>query len=406
MPPGRGRSGSATREAYGAAWLVAVLLVVPGACSTGEPPVDRAEADPAGGGASGETAGSPAAGGSPRRAGDGPGAAANDVAGVGPFGDEARHLSGVRQLTFGGQNAEAYFGPGDSLITYQATPDSGGCDRIFTMRVDGSGKRQVSSGEGVTTCSYFLPPDGQRLIYSSTHLAGPACPPRPSYDRGYVWPLHEGYDVFNARSDGRDLRRLTSEPGYDAEATVSRDGRRIVFTSVRDGDLEIYTMDPDGGSLKRLTHEPGYDGGAFFSSDGSRIVYRAHHPEPGPELEDYRALLADALVRPSRMEIWVMDADGSNKRQVTRNGAANFAPYFFPDGERIVFASNVHDPDGRNFDLYAVRVDGTGLERLTFHPDFDAFPMFSADGRTLIWASNRNGGRPGETNVFTAAWRD
>ena len=329
-----------------------------------------------------------------------------DFSGAGPFGDEARHLSSVRQLTSGGQNAEAYFGPGDTAITFQATPDSLACDQIFTMRADGSGTRRVSTGAGVTTCSYFVYPGGERILYSSTHLAGAACPPRPSYERGYVWPLHPGYDVFSARPDGSDLRRLTDTHGYDAEATVSRDGRRVVFTSVRDGDLEIYTMDPDGGSVKRLTHEPGYDGGAFFSYDGSRVVYRAHHPEPGAELDEYRALLAEHLVRPTRMEIWVMDADGSNKRQVTDNGAANFAPYFFPDGDRIVFASNLHDPDGRDFDLYAVRVDGSGLERVTFHPDFDAFPMFSADGSRLLWASNRNGAKPRETNVFLADWRD
>jgi Tol biopolymer transport system component len=385
--------------------VLAALLVLLSCSAPAPPDGDRAADRAAGSGTVDPAGGSEAT--APSGAGDAPasrGGAA--LAGVGPFGHEARHLSAIRQLTSGGQNAEAYFGPGDSLITYQATPDSGGCDQIYTMRPDGSGRRRVSTGEGVTTCSHFLYPAGERLIYSSTHLAGPACPPRPSYERGYVWPLHRGYDVFSARADGSDLRRITDTPGYDAEATVSRDGGRVVFTSVRDGDLDIYTMDPEGGSLKRLTDEPGYDGGAFFSYDGSTIVYRAHHPEPGPELDDYRALLAEGLVRPTRMEIWVMDADGSNKRQVTDNGAANFAPYFFPDGERIVFASNLHDPRGRNFDLYAVRVDGGGLERLTFHPDFDAFPMFSSDGRTLIWASNRNAGTPGETNVFVAAWRD
>ncbi len=320
------------------------------------------------------------------------------------FEGEDAYLASPRQLTFEGQNAEAYFGPDDERLVFQATPDSLGCDQIFTMKVDGSEKRMVSTGEGVTTCGYFLYPEGDSLLFSSTHLAGPECPPRPDYSRGYVWTIHPGYDVFVAASDGSGLRRLTDTPGYDAEATMSRDGSRIVFTSLRDGDLEIYTMRRDGSDVRRLTDEPGYDGGAFFSHDGSKIVYRAHHPEMAGELEDYHGLLTENLVRPSRMEIWVMDADGSQKRQLTDNGAANFAPYFFPDGERIVFASNMHDPEGRNFDLYMIGVDGTNLTRITTHPDFDAFPMFSSDGRRLVWASNRNAAEPGDTNVFVAEW--
>jgi Tol biopolymer transport system component len=219
-----------------------------------------------------------------------------------------------------------------------------------------------------------------------------------------VWPIHPGYDVFVAASDGSGLRRLTTTSGYDAEATMSRDGSRIVFTSVRDGDLEIYTMARNGTDVRRLTNEPGYDGGAFFSYDGTKIVYRAHHPETPVGLLDYRALLGENLVRPSRMEIWIMGADGSDKRQLTDNGAANFAPYFFPDGRRIVFASNMHDPGGRNFDLYAIDADGAHLTRLTTHPEFDAFPMFSSDGRLLVWASNRNAAKPGDTNIFVADW--
>lgn len=317
---------------------------------------------------------------------------------------EERFLANVRQLTFEGQNAEAYWSPDDAWIVFQATPDSLACDQIFLMAADGSDKRMVSTGEGVTTCSYFLYPEGDRILYSSTHLAYAACPPRPDMSRGYVWRVDPGYDVYTARRDGGELRRLTATPGYDAEATMSRDGSRIVFTSVRDGDLELYAMNRDGGDVRRLTHEPGYDGGAFFSYDGSKIVYRARHPEAAEELAEYRAFLAEGLVRPSRMEIWVMDADGTNKRPLTDNGAANFAPYFFPDGERIVFASNMHDPRGRNFDLYSIRIDGTELTRLTFHPEFDAFPMFDSEGHRLLWASNRNGAEPGDTNIFVAEW--
>ena len=257
------------------------------------------------------------------------------------------------------------------------------------------------SDGGRTTCAYFFP-GADRLLYSSTHHVSPACPPRPDYSRGYVWALYE-YDLYTTDHRGGSLRRLTETPGYDAEATVSPDGGTIVFTSVRDGDLDIYTMDADGGNVRRLTTEEGYDGGAFFSPDGRQIVYRAHHPA-GEALADYRSLLRAGLVRPTTLEIWVMDADGSNKRQVTRNGAANFAPFFHPDGRRIIFSSNLHDPRGRNFDLYLVGADGTGLERVTTFGEFDGFPMFSPDGKQLVFGSNREAARRGDTNVFIADW--
>ena len=319
---------------------------------------------------------------------------------------EETRLANVRQLTFEGQNAEAYWSPDDRWIVYQATPDSLQCDQIFVMGPDGSGKRLVSTGRGVTTCAYFVYPGTERILFSSTHLASDACPPRPDFSQGYVWRVDPGYDVFTARTDGSDLRRITDAPGYDAEATMSRDGSRVVFTSVRDGDLDLYTMDADGGNVRRLTDEPGYDGGAFFSYDGTKIVYRAHHPDTPESLADYQGLLAQGLVRPTRMEIWIMDADGTNKRQLTSNGAANFAPYFFPDGTRLLFSSNMNDPSGRNFDIYAIGIDGSGLERVTFHPDFDAFPMFNGDGTKLVWASNRAAAKPGDTNVFVADWTD
>lgn len=333
-----------------------------------------------------------------------PGSSSRDASDPLLYEGEEAVLARPRQLTFEGQNAEAYFAPHDGRLVFQATPDTLACDQIFTMRIDGGDKRMVSTGQGVTTCGYYLYPAGDSLLFSSTHLAGAACPPRPDYSRGYVWPIHPGYDIYVAALDGSGLRRLTRTSGYDAEATMSRDGSRIVFTSTRDGDLDIYTMARDGSDVRRLTDEAGYDGGAFFSYDGTKIVYRAHHPETGLERADYEALLSENLVRPSRMEIWVMDADGSDKRQLTDNGAANFAPYFFPDGRRIIFASNMHDPDGRNFDLYAIDTDGAHLTRITTHPEFDAFPMFSSDGRLLVWASNRNAAKLGDTNIFVADW--
>jgi Tol biopolymer transport system component len=314
-----------------------------------------------------------------------------------------KRLRNVRQLTNGGENAEAYFsGDGRSLV-FQSKRDGSECDQIYTMRADGSGVRMVSTGKGRTTCSYFFPTKG-RILYSSTHLADAKCPPPPDYSRGYVWAVYPSFDVFTAKPDGTDVRRLTDAPGYDAEATVSADGRKIVFTSMRDGDLDIYTMDADGRNVKRLTDALGYDGGPFFSRDGKKIIYRANHPRTPEQVARYKKLLAENLIEPNALEIWVMDADGGNKRQVTRLGAASFAPYFLPDGRRIIFSSNHPNPRGRDFNLFVVGVDGAGLEQVTFNDTFDGFPMFSPDGRKLVFASNRNAAARGDTNVFIADW--
>ena len=316
-----------------------------------------------------------------------------------------RHFGELTMLTDGGENAEAYFSFNGAELILQSTRSPYACDQIFTIPVAGGEPGLVSSGTGRTTCAYFLPGDEQ-VIYSSTHLGGGDCPPTPDHSRGYVWPIYPSYDIFRASAGGSGLVRLTDTPGYDAEATVSPRGDRIVFTSMRDGDLDIYSMRLDGSDVVRLTDELGYDGGPFFSPDGRRIVYRAHHPTEEAAIEDYRALLADGLIRPSRLEIWVMDADGRNKRQVTELGVASFAPFFHPAGDRIVFSSNYGDPSGREFELYMVRLDGSGLEQITFSPGFDGFPMFAPDGKALVFGSNRHNSRPGETNIFVTAWRD
>lgn len=316
-----------------------------------------------------------------------------------------RHFGELAMLTDGGENAEAYFSFDGAALVFQSTRPPYGCDQIFTIPVRGGEPRLVSTGRGRTTCAYFLPGD-RRLIYSSTHLGGDGCPPVPDHSRGYVWPIYPSYDIFRANADGAELVRLTDTPGYDAEATVSPRGDRIVFTSMRDGDLDIYSMKLDGSDVVRLTDELGYDGGPFFSPDGSRIVYRAHHPTDQAGIADYRALLADGLIRPSRLEIWVMDADGGNKRQVTRLGVASFAPFFHPSGDRIVFSSNHGDPSGREFELFLVGLDGSGLEQVTFSEGFDGFPMFAPDGKTFVFGSNRHNSRPGETNIFVTTWRE
>jgi len=317
---------------------------------------------------------------------------------------QEKHLHNVRQLTFGGQNAEAYFSGDGKQLIFQSSHGDVKCDQIFTMNLDGSGMRMVSTGKGRTTCSYFYP-DGKKILYSSTHLASSECPPRPDFSKGYVWAVYSGYDIFTANPDGSDLKQLTNTPGYDAEATVSLDGKKIVFTSLRHGDLDIYSMDANGRHVKQLTHELGYDGGPFFSPDRKWIIYRAYHPTSEKEIGDYKDLLQQNLIRPTSLELWIMKADGSGKRQITNLGAASFAPSFFPDGKRVIFSSNEGSTGGMgNFELYVIDLDGSKLERITYSDGFDGFPVFSPDGKKLVWASNRNAKAPHETNIFVADW--
>jgi TolB protein len=312
-----------------------------------------------------------------------------------------RHLRNLRRLTSGGENAEAYFSRDGRRLIFQSTRDGRSCDQQYVMNVDGTGLRRVSTGTGKTTCGYFYAND-ERILFGSSHAVQPACPPRPDPSKGYVWGL-DPFDIYTAKPDGSDLRRLTEYGIYTAEAVVSPDGKRIVFTSLKDGDLDIYTMNVDGTDVRRLTTTPGYDGGPWWSPDGTRIVYRAWHPADSA-LASYRALLAERLVRPNRMELWVMNADGSDQRQITRLGGANFGPSWTPDGRGLIFSSNHTQPRSGNFDLYLIALDGTGLERITTHGAFDGFPMFSPDGRSLVWASNRHAATPSETNLFVADW--
>ena len=317
---------------------------------------------------------------------------------------EEKHLRNVHQLTFGGSNAEAYFSADGKKLIFQSTRDDLKCDQIFTMNVDGSDQKMVSPGKGRTTCGYIFPHQ-DKILYSSTHLADPACPLRPDYSKGYVWAVYPGYDIFTSKLDGSDLKQLTTTPGYDAEATISEDGKKIVFTSLRNGDLDVYSMDATGKHVKQLTHELGYDGGPFYSKDRKWIVYRAYHPTTESEIAEYKELLKQNLVRPTTLEIWLMKADGSGKRQLTNLHAASFAPSFFPDGKRIIFSTNLGSTGGMgNFELYMINVDGTGLERITFSDGFDGFPMFSPHGKQFVWVSHRNGKEPHETNVFVADW--
>ena len=317
---------------------------------------------------------------------------------------DEEHFKNLRQLTFSGENAEAYFSSDGKKLILQAHDGDSLCDQIFIMDIASGSTEMVSTGNGVTTCSFFQYPDDDGIIYSSTHLANSDCPPKPDYSMGYIWKLYEGYDIFKASIDGSNLQRLTDTPGYDAEATFSFNGQRIIYTSIESGDLELWTMNPDGSGKQQLTNRLGYDGGAFFSYDGSTIVWRAFYPESKKDIADYETLLSENAIRPMALQLWTMNSDGTNKQQVTDNGAANFGPFFFPNGNRIIFSSNMHDEKGRDFDLYAINTDGTGLERITYFDGFDGFPMFSLDGKYLVFASNRNQAKRGDTNIFICEW--
>lgn len=316
-----------------------------------------------------------------------------------------KHLQNIKQLTFGGENAEAYFSSDGKKLSFQSKRDNLQCDQIFTMNSDGSGLKMVSNGEGRTTCAYYLK-GGKKVLYASTYKGKKECPPNPDYSKGYVWAIYPDYDIYVSNADGKNIKPLTTTKGYDAEATVSPDGKKIIFTSTRDGDLDLYSMDINGKNVKRLTTELGYDGGAFFSPDGKQIVYRSYHPKTEAEIARYKLRLSEDLIEPNNFEVWVMNADGTNKRQVTKLGAASFAPFFTPDGKKIIFCTNhfATDQRKRNFDLALINVDGTGLERVTFNESFDGFPMFSPDGKKLVFASNRNAAKTGDTNVFIADW--
>lgn len=328
---------------------------------------------------------------------------------------QEKHLKNIKQLTFGGDNAEAYWSFDGKSIVFQANTEAWGleCDQIFTMKADdvlteGKKAQLVSTGKGRTTCSYFLPGDST-IVYSSTHLGGDACPvPPKKEDHGgkYVWPVFDDFDIFVADTKGNQLKQLTFDKGYDAEPTVSPRGDKIVFTSTRSGDLELYTMNIDGSDVQQVTDELGYDGGAFFSPDGSKLIFRSSRPKTEEEIKEYKDLLADGLVMPTHMELYVCNIDGSEMTKITDLGSANWAPFFHPSGEKIIFSTNHHKEKHDGFNLFMINLDGTGLEQITFDAVFDAFPMFSPDGTKIIFSSNRNNNGTHDTNLFVAEWVD
>jgi Tol biopolymer transport system component len=318
-------------------------------------------------------------------------------------GVSAAELANIRQLTSGGQNAEAYWSPDGRRLVFQATRDGARCDQIYVMDADGANLKRISNGQGATTCGYFI--DRDHVLYASTHEGSPECPPRPDRSKGYVWAVHPAYDIYVASLEGKIIRKLTDAAGYDAEGTVNWKTRKIVYTSKSSGDLDLWSMNTDGSGKKRLTRQAGYDGGAFFSPDGSRLVWRAHHPADGPAMERYRELLAHNLTAPMKMELYVADADGSRARQITSFGCASFAPQFTPDGRRIIFASNKNKCDSREFELFLIDADGNNLEQVTFFGGFTSFPEFSPDGRRIVFTSSWKAKSPYEFNIFVADWK-
>ena len=316
-----------------------------------------------------------------------------------------KRLENIRQLTFGGTNAEAYWSPDGKRLIFQSTRDGHSCDQIYIMNADGSEQRLVSTGKGRKTCGYFLP-DGKHILYASTHSGGDACPPPPDRSKGYVWAAYDTYDIYVATDRGTNLKAITSEKGYDAEATVNFKTGTIVYTSMASGDLELWAMKTDGSQKKQITRTLGYDGGAVFSRDGKKIVWRANHPSSPEAIQRYKALLAENLTTPMRMEIFVADSDGRNVKQLTNFGCASFAPTFTPDGKKIVFSSNKNDCDGRKFELFMINLDGTGLEQITDFGGFTSFPEFSPDGKKLAFSSDWKAKSRYEFNIFTADWKE
>lgn len=326
---------------------------------------------------------------------------------------QEKHFANVQQLTFGGDNAEAYFSFDGKWLIFQRTNPKEGilCDEIFIGKVPSNPAEKfepikISSGKGRTTCGAFTK-DGKHVIYASTHLGADTCPPTPDrkkYGNKYIWPLYSSYDIFMVDLNGKIVKQLTNSKGYDAEATISPDGKKMIYTSTKDGDIDLYIMDLKSGKEKRITNTLGYDGGAWFSPDGKKIIWRASRPTKDADVKEYKDLLAENLVAPTNMEVFTANADGTNAKQVTSFGNANWAPAFMPDSKRIIFASNHQSKRGFPFNLYTINEDGTSLEKISAEKTFDAFPMFSPDGKKIVFCSNRNNGGTRDTNIFIADW--
>ena len=326
---------------------------------------------------------------------------------------EETHFKNIQQLTFGGDNAEAYWSYDSKHLVFQRTNPKEGlnCDQIFlgkvpTKKGEKFTYKLISTGKGRTTCSFFTK-DGKHIIYASTHLGSSDCPPVPDrskYGNKYIWPLYSSFDIFMADLNGKIIKQLTHSKGYDAEGTLSPDGKKMIYTSTKDGDIDLYIMDLETGKEQRITNTLGYDGGAWFSPDGKKLIWRASRPKTDAEIKEYKDFLSEDLVAPTNMEVYVSNADGSNAQQVTSYGQANWAPAYLPDSKRIIFASNHEYKRGFPFNLYTINEDGSNLQKISRDKGFDAFPMFSPDGKKIVFCSNRNNGGTRDTNIFVADW--
>ena len=316
---------------------------------------------------------------------------------------ESKFFTNLHALTQGGSNGESYWSPDGKRIIFQSTRNGSDCDQQYVMNADGSGQKLVSTGKGATTCGYFT--DNKHVLYASTHQAADRCPAPPDRSKGYVWAVHPGFDIYLATDEGKIEKKLTDAAGYDAEATVNLKAKKIIYTSLASGDLDLWTMNLDGSGKKQITHSLGYDGGPVFSRDGKQIVWRAFHPDTPEKEKIYRDLLKENLTAPMKMELWVAKADGSGAKQITHNNCANFAPTFTPDGKKILFASNQHKCDSSLFELYLINTDGTNLEPVTDYGKFTSFPEFSPDGRKLLFSSSVQSKSNYEFNIFTVDWK-
>jgi Tol biopolymer transport system component len=317
---------------------------------------------------------------------------------------QSRHFDNLKQLTSGSSNGESYWSPDSKQVIFQSTRGTQQCDQEYVMNADGSNQHMVSTGKGATTCGYFLS-DNQHILYASTHEGNPSCPMPPDHSKGYVWAVHPTFDIYMATLDGKIVKKLTDTPGYDAEATVNFKTKKIIYTSMASGDLELWTMNEDGSGKKRITNVEGYDGGAVFSRDGTKMVWRAYHPDTPEKKTAYQALLKQNLTTPMKMELWLANADGSNAKQITNYGCASFAPTFTPDGKKLLFASNKAKCDSSLFELYLINLDGSGLEQVTDYGKFTSFPEFSPDGKKLIFSSSYQSKSNYEFNLFTVDWK-
>lgn len=320
------------------------------------------------------------------------------------WSQSSAHLSNLKQLTHGGENAEAYWAPDGKRLIFQSTRDGNQCDQIYIMNADGSNVHMVSTGKGVTTCGYFLS-DNKHILYASTHETGAMCPAKPDRSKGYFWAIYPGFDIYLADDNGKIEKKLTDKPGYDAEATINWKNKQIIYTSLASGDLDLWTMKEDGSKKRQLTKTEGYDGGPVLSRDGSKMAWRAYHPDTSKKVAEYRDLLKQNLTAPMKMELWVANSDGSNAKQITNFGCASFAPTFTPDGKKLLFSSNKNHCDSNDFELYLINLDGSGLEQVTNFGGFNAFPEISPDGKKLAFISSYQGKTPYEFNVFTADWK-